>query len=125
MLRALPLPDDDVRFDPHWLPASDAAALFGALQEEVAWENHPGRLFGREHPAPRLSCWISDAGAAYRYSGLLREPRPWPDALRRVRERLGATLGLDFDGVLANLYRDGRDAMGWHSDDEPELARRP
>jgi len=27
--------------------------------------------------------------------------------------------------VLANLYRDGRDCMGWHSDDEPELGARP
>jgi alkylated DNA repair dioxygenase AlkB len=27
--------------------------------------------------------------------------------------------------VLANLYRDGRDAMGWHRDDEPELGSRP
>jgi alkylated DNA repair dioxygenase AlkB len=26
-----------------------------------------------------------------------------------------------FQGVLANLYRDGRDAMGLHADDEPEL----
>ena len=26
-----------------------------------------------------------------------------------------------FNGVLLNLYRDGRDAMGWHADDEPEL----
>ena len=29
------------------------------------------------------------------------------------------------NSVLANLYRDGRDAMGWHSDDEPELGPRP
>jgi alkylated DNA repair dioxygenase AlkB len=30
-----------------------------------------------------------------------------------------------FNSVLANLYRDGNDAMGWHSDDEPELGARP
>jgi alkylated DNA repair dioxygenase AlkB len=27
--------------------------------------------------------------------------------------------------VLLNLYRDGRDGMGWHADDEPELGRNP
>jgi alkylated DNA repair dioxygenase AlkB len=27
--------------------------------------------------------------------------------------------------MLANLYRDGSDAIGWHSDDEPELGREP
>jgi alkylated DNA repair dioxygenase AlkB len=32
---------------------------------------------------------------------------------------------VDFNSVLANLYRDGRDSMGWHSDDEPELGSQP
>jgi alkylated DNA repair dioxygenase AlkB len=27
--------------------------------------------------------------------------------------------------VLLNLYRDGRDGMGWHADDEPELGPQP
>ncbi|HLM54443.1 MAG TPA: alpha-ketoglutarate-dependent dioxygenase AlkB, partial [Pseudoxanthomonas sp.] len=30
-----------------------------------------------------------------------------------------------FNSVLANLYRSGRDAMGWHSDDERELGPEP
>ena len=53
------------------------------------------------------------------------EPRPWPEALRPVRPRLEQALGQGFNSVLANLYRDGRDAMGWHSDAEPELGARP
>ncbi|HBK45083.1 MAG TPA: alpha-ketoglutarate-dependent dioxygenase AlkB, partial [Xanthomonadaceae bacterium] len=36
-----------------------------------------------------------------------------------------AATGADFNSVLANRYRDGRDAMGWHSDDEPELGPQP
>ncbi|GAB6194996.1 alpha-ketoglutarate-dependent dioxygenase AlkB family protein [Lysobacter xanthus] len=125
MLEPVPLPDADVRYDPHWLGADEAGAMFDALYREIGWENHPVRLFGRELPAPRLSCWIGDPGTAYRYSGVVREPRPWTPALAGLRARLRATLGLDFDAVLANLYRDGRDAMGWHSDDEPELGAEP
>ena len=125
MLERLPLPDADVRLDGAWLPPADADALFDALHRDVAWENHPVRLFGRELPSPRLSCWVGDAGAAYRYSGLLREPRPWPAPLAGLRARLARALGVGFDSVLANLYRDGRDAMGWHADDEPELGPAP
>ena len=33
--------------------------------------------------------------------------------------------GHEFNGVLLNLYRDGRDGMGWHADDEPELGPEP
>jgi alkylated DNA repair dioxygenase AlkB len=125
MLRRLDLPDADVRLDLAWLPAAQATELFETLQGAIAWENHPVRLFGREHPAPRLSCWVGDDGAAYRYSGILREPSPWTPALASLRDRLCAELGVSFNSVLANLYRGGGDAMGWHADDEPELGPAP
>lgn len=124
-MHPLPLPGADVRFDPAWLAPGEAAALFDALLHEVPWETHRIRLFGREVDAPRRSCWIGDPGAAYTYSGTRFEPRPWPAALRPVRARLEAELGADFNSVLANLYRDGRDAMGWHADAEAELGPRP
>ena len=124
-LSALPLADAELAFDPHWLGADEADALFAALRAQVAWEVHRIRLFGREVDSPRLSCWIGDPDASYRYSGVRFEPRSWPDTLRPVRVRLEQTLGQGFNSVLANLYRDGRDAMGWHSDAEPELGARP
>jgi alkylated DNA repair dioxygenase AlkB len=124
-LQRLPLVDADVSFDPRWLAEDEAERLLRGLREEVAWETHRVRLFGREHASPRLSCWIGDPGAAYRYSGTLFEPRPWPSSLQRLRERLGAELDVGFNSVLANRYRDGRDCMGWHSDSEPELGPAP
>jgi len=124
-LSVLPLPDADVTFAPCWLDAAQADRLLSGLREGIAWENHRIRLFGREHASPRLSCWIGDPGTAYRYSGALFVPRPWPSLLEPLRERLCAELGVGFNSVLANLYRDGRDCMGWHSDDEPELGEAP
>jgi alkylated DNA repair dioxygenase AlkB len=124
-LSALPLADAELAFDPHWLGVDEADALFATLREQVAWEVHRIRLFGREVDSPRLSCWIGDPDASYRYSGVRFEPRPWPEALRPVLPRLEQALGQGFNSVLANLYRDGRDAMGWHSDAEPELGARP
>lgn len=124
-LSPLPLADAEIRLDRHWLDPGDADALFAELREQVAWEVHRIRLFGREVDSPRLSCWIGDPGTGYRYSGVRFEPRPWPAALQPVRERLCGELGVDFNSVLANLYRDGHDAMGWHSDAEPELGPAP
>src|SRR5687768_4356117 len=125
MLLPLDLPGADVRLDPAWLAPAEAAALFDALLAVVPWETHRIRLFGREVDSPRLSCWIGDPDAAYTYSGTRFEPHPWPAALRPVRTRVGAACGVDFNSVLANLYRDGSDAMGWHRDDERELGDRP
>lgn len=125
VLSPLPLPDAELRFDPHWLGPVDADGLMTALQDQVSWSVHRIRIFGQEVDSPRLSCWIGDPLARYRYSGTLFEPHPWPAVLRPLRERLRRELGVDFNSVLANLYRDGRDAMGWHSDDEPELGAAP
>ncbi|WP_242109675.1 alpha-ketoglutarate-dependent dioxygenase AlkB family protein [Luteimonas aquatica] len=122
---ALELPDADVRLVRGWLPRAQADALFAALRADVPWQVHRIRLFGREVDSPRLSCWIGDPGAVYVYSGMRHAPEPWPPALRAVRARLTRTLAHPFNSVLANLYRDGRDAMGWHSDDEPELGPEP
>jgi alkylated DNA repair dioxygenase AlkB len=124
-LSPLPLEDAQLAFDPQWLAGSSAAALLTELRDTVAWEVHRIRLFGRDHASPRLSCWIGDPGVSYRYSGTRFEPRAWPAVLLPIRARLARELGVDFNSVLANRYRDGRDAMGWHSDDEGELGPTP
>jgi len=124
-LESLPLADAELAFDAHWLPQGDAEALLRGLREAIPWEVHRIRLFGREHSSPRLSCWIGDPGTGYRYSGSHFEPRPWPPGLLSLRERLSRELGIAFNSVLANLYRDGGDCMGWHSDDEAELGPAP
>lgn len=121
----LDLPGADVAFAPGWMTPADADVLMASLLHRIPWEVHWIRMFGREVASPRLSCWIGDEGAAYTYSGRRFEPRPWPHALQALRPRIEQACGARFNSVLANLYRDGNDSMGWHSDDEPELGARP
>lgn len=118
-------PEPDIELRPGWLPNAWVADLYAALNDEIPWARHRLRIFGREVEAPRLSCWIGDPGATYRYSGTSFAPLPWPEVLVPVREAVSEAASVTFNSVLANLYRDGRDAMGWHSDDESELGPRP
>ena len=124
-LEPIVLSDATLRFAPAWLAPDEADALFAALHAQVPWEVHRIRLFGREVDSPRLSCWIGDPEAVYTYSRTRFVPQPWPSVLAALRPRIDAACGERFDSVLANLYRDGRDSMGWHSDDEPELGPTP
>lgn len=124
-LTPLPLIDADLAFDPYWIDAGSVQLLFDDLRAQVPWEVHRIRLFGREVDSPRLSCWIGDPDAAYTYSGTRFVPHPWPEVLFPIRERLARELGTGFNSVLANLYRSGKDSMGWHSDSEAELGPQP
>ena len=121
--RAIHLAGASVSFDPHWLGEGEGRALFDALHAGLPWERHRITVYGRTLEAPRLSCWIGDA--AYRYSGTLFEPHPWPAALAPVREPHERELQAGFNSVLANLYRDGADRLGFHRDSEPELGPEP
>ena len=69
--------------------------------------------------------WHGDSGASYRYSGVDHQPLPWTDTLLDLKTDLRNRFKVDFNSVLLNLYRDGNDSMGWHSDDEAELGRQP
>lgn len=121
----LDLPEAEVVLHRDAIPPADRQRLLGALREAVAWEQHHVRLFGRTIPAPRLSAWYGDPGAVYRYSGETLEPRPWTPLLAEIRGLAEALAGAPFNSVLLNLYRDGSDSVGWHSDDEPELGPEP
>ena len=119
------LPGAHLRLWPQWLEPEEADVLFASVMAGVPWEVHRIRLFGREVDSPRLSCWMGEQEARYRYSGALFELRAWHPDVKRLASRLRDTLGTPFNSVLLNRYRSGRDAMGWHSDDEPELGEAP
>jgi alkylated DNA repair dioxygenase AlkB len=121
----LDLPGAALRIAPAFLDAQAADALLAQLREDIPWEQHRIRLYGREFDSPRLSCWMGDAGTAYTYSRTRFEPRPWTARMDALRARVGQACGGCFNSVLANLYRDGGDGMGWHADDEPELGPEP
>lgn len=119
------LPGADLLFYPNWLGIKLADSVMKAVRENIAWECHRIKIFGREVDSPRLSCWMGDAGASYVYSQTQFEPQPWLPELQGLRVRLQNELECRFNSVLANRYRHGQDSMGWHSDDERELGRQP
>ncbi len=100
-------------------------ALMALLQRELSWSQPSIRLFGRQVSIPRLQSWVGDPEAFYTYSGKRLSPLPWHPVLATMADQLGQVVGAPFNSVLVNWYRDGQDAMGWHSDDEPELGPRP
>jgi len=125
LLDRLDLPDAEIDFAPAFCSQADADRLFAAILETTAWKQDSIRLYGRSIPMPRLTTWYGDPGASYTYSGILNIPLPWTPPLMEVKRKVEATLGLQFNSVLLNRYRDGRDSVSWHSDDEREFGTDP
>jgi alkylated DNA repair dioxygenase AlkB len=121
----LPLPLDDGELG--WmaqlpLPWSNAD-VFARLLAETDWREETVIVYGKRHLQPRLSAWHGEK--AYAYSGLLLQPTPFTPLLTVLRDAVEAASGHTFNSVLLNYYRNERDSMGMHSDDEPELGPRP
>ena len=99
-----------------------------ALDELLAadwWRQDEIVMFGKRMAVPRLQAWFGDPEARYSYSGIALDPLPWTPLLAELRDRCGRLAGAEFDSVLCNLYRDGRDGVDWHADDERELGPEP
>ena len=98
--------------------------LLAWCERQPSWRNERIRLFGRTCTVPRQVAWYGDSGVAYRYSGLNHRARGWPEALGPLRSALSERFEPGLNFVLLNRYRDGRDWMGWHRDDERGIAGR-
>jgi alkylated DNA repair dioxygenase AlkB len=119
------LPDGDACYCPGVFGPTGAQQLFARLRTDIAWQEEHVVIFGQRRKVPRLVAWYGDPGASYVYSGVRHEPLAWIPPLAEIRERVEGLTGHAFNSVLANLYRDGNDGMGWHADDEPELGPNP
>jgi alkylated DNA repair dioxygenase AlkB len=96
-------------------------SLFSTLESAILWQQNKIRVFGREHDEPRLTAWF---GPAYSYSGIRWSEAPIPDVLTEWQTKASELAGLELNSALLNYYRDHRDSIGRHADNEPEMDTR-
>ena len=112
-----------VTYERDFLSPAEAAQLFATLAREAPFVAEAPVIFGRPRPVRRQSCGYGEPGARYRYTGLERVATPWPAGFATLLDRLGERTGARFTFALCNLYPDGDAGLGWHADDEADLAR--
>ena len=122
---ATELPDADLRFVPGLFDAEASERLFDELLATSAWKQDTIHMYGRRLLVPRLTAWYGERKTSYTYSNIRLEPRGWTAPLLEVQAAVEEVAGVAFNSALANLYRDGRDSVAWHADDEPELGHHP
>lgn len=98
---------------------------YKSLQENLKWSQPQIKIFGKEIPIPRKQSFYGDSEISYKYSGTTFHANPWHPVLLDIKKEIEIISNAKFNCVLCNLYRDGKDYMSLHSDNEPELGKNP
>ena len=114
------LPCDGVVNDHGCILSPGAAdALYERLLHALPWRPDVAVVNGTVMQTARHALWYGDRAFRYLHSGVPRQAEPWPDELlveaRRLAEKHSGTR---FNSCVLNLYHDGSEGMGWHSDSE-------
>ena len=109
----------------HYLPKVfdeiSSANLMNILLESLAWEADQLIMFGKRITTRRKVAWVGDPNCSYTYSGVTKNPQTWTTELLEIKTKVEKISQTEFNSCLLNLYLDGNDGMGWHSDNEKEL----
>ena len=119
------LQDAKVILYEHFFDASESDFLFEVLKREITWQQDTIKLYGKTHLVPRLTAWYGDEGKQYTYSGIRMLPHSWTSTLLKIKLTVEKVAETNFTSVLLNYYRNGKDSMGWHQDNEKELGMNP
>ncbi|WP_324281627.1 alpha-ketoglutarate-dependent dioxygenase AlkB [Cyanobacterium aponinum UTEX 3221] len=119
------LPHSEISYHENFWSKKEATLLLEKLKSEIQWQQKTITLFGKTHLEPRLTAWYGDEGKIYTYSNSTMFPHKWNKTLITIKNRIENIIGIEFNSVLLNYYRHGKDGMGWHSDNEPELGKNP
>ena len=121
----LPMKDAQVSYYPNFYTQAEALVLQDKIQQQTPWQEDDIKLFGKVFKQPRLTALYGDTNKPYTYSNITMFPNQWSPTLLKIKQDIEAVSNQKFTSVLLNLYRDGKDSNGWHSDDEKELGTHP
>ncbi|XP_059787400.1 alpha-ketoglutarate-dependent dioxygenase alkB homolog 3 isoform X1 [Balaenoptera ricei] len=109
---------------PGFVDLKEADSVFEQLCQDVPWKQRTGIREDVTYQQPRLTAWYGEL--PYTYSRLTLEPNPhWHPVLLVLKNQIEENTGHTFNSLLCNLYRNEKDGVDWHSDDEPSLGRCP
>jgi alkylated DNA repair dioxygenase AlkB len=105
------LPDCDLLLIDNFFVKEEADHYYTKLLNETSWFEYEMPMYDKIVTAPRMVSWYGDTNRPERKSNL-----NWPQELLTIRKRVEGETTLKFNAVLLNLYRNGNDGVGWHSD---------
>jgi alkylated DNA repair dioxygenase AlkB len=103
------------------LVSNEANQYFELLMQNILWENDEAVIFGKHIVTKRKAAWYGDSDYLYTYSKTTKQALTWTKELSDLKQIVEELGGTRFNSCLLNLYHNGNEGMGWHSDDEKSL----
>lgn len=99
----------------------EAGAYYDALLNDIQWKQETVIMFGKEITTKREVAFYGDEGIEYTYSKKTKKGLQWTTTLLQMKYLVESYTKSTYNACLLNLYHDGKEGMGWHSDDEKEI----
>jgi alkylated DNA repair dioxygenase AlkB len=103
------------------LPFDQANEYFDSLLQNIPWKNDEVVVFGKRIVTKRKTAWYGDSNYVYIYSNTIKQALPWTKELVNLKQIVENLSNTKFNSCLLNLYHNGNEGMGWHSDDEKSI----
>ena len=100
-----------------------AQEFFTFLLKRIEWKNDEVMLFGKKIITKRKVAWYAQEALEYTYSNVTKSAIPFTSKLLELKKMTEECTGETYNSCLLNLYHNGSDGMGWHSDAEKDLKR--
>lgn len=94
---------------------------FDELSNKIIWEHEKVIMFGKEITTKRKVAFYANDGITYTYSQKIKVGKAWTPALLNIKKIVEEYTSQKYNACLLNLYHNGLEGMGWHSDDEKEI----
>ena len=105
------------------LASKEADHYFNSLMQNILWENDEVIIFGKHIVTKRKVAWYGDSDCSYTYSNTTKQALAWTKELSYLKQIVEELAETKFNSCLLNLYHNGNEGMGWHSDDEKSLGK--
>ncbi len=105
----------------HIFNDKESGVFFEELLNNIDWRNEVVLMFGKETTTKRKVAFYADRGIEYTYSNKTKKGLIWNSTLLKIKEAIEQRTNVKYNACLLNLYHNGNEGMGWHSDDENEI----
>src|SRR6476620_1879549 len=102
---------------------NEANRCYDLLFQNILWENEEVVIFGKHIVTKRKVAWYGDSSCLYTYSNTTKRALAWTKELTPLKQKVEELAGTKYNSCLLNLYHNGEEGMGWHSDDEKEMIK--